>query len=220
MGTPIFTSEWEWVSINREQDVSVSNGNTLTRNNWSVTRKRVSNAPYVSEVGTEKSELTAYNGGVSETVRPPETEVVTFDTTTAWTKTTTLWIPSGLTNNNAPIYVSNESPNIPDPSKINILYVSYDAVDEEFTWYAYESVDGLPGPSINRCGSDDYTTIPSLDGLLFDNSFGSFTGSATSSITTAPIYDFYCSSDNQSYGQNGVDWFTQTQTWIFKDGYS
>ena len=214
-----FTSEWEWTSINRSQDVSVQNSEQTTRNNWVVTRKRISNEAYDSQLGESAASLTAYNGGVTETVTPPETEVIVFDTTTNWTKTTTLWIPSGTTNNGAPIYVSDEDPNIPDATRINILYLAYSAISSKFLWYAYESVDGAPGPGINRVGGDEEVTRPSLDGYLFDDLGGTFTGTSTSSISSASVYDFYCSGDNQTYQEQGVDWFTQTQTWIFKDGF-
>ena len=213
------TTNWEWININRSQDVTISIGSTLTRNNWVLTRKRISDASYSSELGDTSSSLSGYNGGVTETVTPPLTDVINFDTATNWTATATDWIPSGATNNGAPVYVTTADPNIPSSTKINIIFLYENVPTGEFGWKVYESVDGSPGPSINYVSGLESDPAPSIDGYDFDTINGSFTGTATASVSQQAAQDFYCSGDNQVYNQSSVDWFTQQQTWIFKDGF-
>ena len=72
------TSNWEWESISRGIDTNVFAGIVRTRNNWSLTRKRVSDEAYASELGDTATSLDGFNGGVTETIVSPSINALSF----------------------------------------------------------------------------------------------------------------------------------------------
>jgi len=84
-----FTSNWEWVSRNRVLDVNIdSSGTRTTRNNWTMTRTRISDAPFASELGDEADVLSAYAGAELVAEYNAEENYIQFDATQNWTDTT------------------------------------------------------------------------------------------------------------------------------------
>jgi len=124
-----FTSNWQWISIQRGIDYTIQNGVQQKRSNWSLIRMRHSDQEFVSQLGEKENYLTAYNGGTTETVyRPDNTFVngVMFDTETNWTSTDTVWFDTGFVVNYQPVYrAMNQSPNVPRSGKITLLMPLY-----------------------------------------------------------------------------------------------
>lgn len=237
------TSEWEWVGINRTQDITISGGILTKRNNWTATRKRISNDTFVSSLGTTATSLSAYNGGTIETVTAPNISVVLFNANTAWTLTSTLWIPTGYIRNGSMSYTQYQgTANIPDALKKNVAYLATYDNNGVFTyiWVVTEAspetvrdnswdsvIQKWVGAVLTQPNGSDYVFASvwssvgdSISGKAFPSSFGTFTGGATAYFSTSSVPSFYCSSDIQTYDQNGVDWFTQIQTWSNKDNWA
>ena len=132
MATKPFTSEWEWLNINRGLDYTVVDNAQLKRNNWTLTRSRYSNMPYVSQLDERAQSLSGYNGGVPETI-PSITGLyvsgVQFDTTTNWVSDSSVWIDSGYNYyGNAKTYIQQAgTTNKPDSSKTNVfgVFITY-----------------------------------------------------------------------------------------------
>jgi hypothetical protein len=118
------TSEWSWISINRETDISVSGGVFSSRPNWSMTRSRISNDTYSGQLGESATSLSAYNGGVTETVIVPVINYLSFDANTAWTLAATRWDATGYIKNGSMSYTPHYgTANIPDAGKKNVAFI-------------------------------------------------------------------------------------------------
>ena len=59
---------------------------------------------------------------------------------------------------------------------------------------------------------------PSPDGEDFKNNYGTFLLDSYASVNPTGTGVLYCSGDSNEH-TNGVDWFRQTQEWIFKDNW-
>lgn len=237
-----FKSEWEWINVDRGLDYTVINGIEQKRNNWSLSRKRVSNDIYASEVDTRQYSLTAYNGGVPETVDNTTESIVGglhFDTTTTWTLNTTIWEEWDYSEHLEYRYTPQDGTvNIPDSTKINAC--SFQAIDSSYTAYAWFVVEmepewlESPVRSIYSAytngirSADTYTPAEyaakefplTPDGVSFTVPKGTFVGGGSSTAewgTVATGGEFLCTNDSQQYQQRGVEWYTQQQTWSFKD---
>ena len=53
-------------------------------------------------------------------------------------------------------------------------------------------------------------------GEVFTGVSGNWTGASTATVADATGY-FLCTSDRQDYATKSVDWYTQRQTWIYRD---
>jgi len=236
-----FKSEWEWVNIARGLDYSAQNGVSTKRNNWVLTRSRISNDSYASQLDETLFSLTAYNGGVPERIdgiTGIPVEGLFFDNSTTWTANTTPWVPFDFNAQTQYRYQPSGAANIPSASHVNQCYFNrLDNTNVIFGWFVLEVPIAIASNTFRQPyssylngirNSTIYTevdlangTFPQTpEGLLFDTAKGTFVGSATPSITiTSERGNFLCTGDAQSYQQRGVDWYTQTQTWSFKDSW-
>lgn len=230
MGSP-FTSEWEWQAINRGLDYTVVNNAKLQRNNWTLTRFRKSDEAYVSELGDTADELSAFNGGVTETISGVTEATVTgmkFNTTRNWTLNSTIWIETGRIIQGEPSYrMEDTATNIPNATKTNICFLAermsgvpiheWSCVEAEtadvddFTWSLQRD------DYSNRMDSFDDGPIHNVN---FDVERGTFENESRAIEGTFDVVgSFLCTGDNQVYDQASVDWFKQVQTWSFKDSW-
>ena len=248
MATTPFTSEWEWLNINRGLDYTVVDGASLKRNNWTLVRSRYSNAPYVSELDTKLTSLTAYNGGVPETI-PSLTGIdvsgVRFDTTTTYTLNTTTWIDIGRPSSQGGVkWYRQESSatNIPDSDMVNILGRFWTGAgtwpDMVCVWAVVEMTSTQADSLTFSQYLTNYTnyarstntwiltdsTAPTIDGetIAASTATGTFSPTVDSDIdvgTWEGTGSFLCTADTQNYQQRGVEWYQQLQTWSFKDDW-
>ena len=237
------TSQWEWVSINRENDISVSGGVFSSRPNWTMMRMRISSADYSGQLGETASSLSGYNGGVTETITAPTINRVTFNANTAWTLSATSWIETGFTINGSKSYTPYYgTANIPNSSKKNVAFLAKitsevfatayiwcvtEITAEELssgTWTSsYEEATLNPIPygltnSVWKSAASAYAS--SINSIAFTLNYGTFTGDATASTGTFSPSILVCAADSQTYNQRSVDWYTQTQTWVYKSSWS
>jgi hypothetical protein len=98
------------------------------------------------------------------------------------------------------------------------------------SWYEFVVVNRLPVDSTptNRIrtaavlSGDRSASIPdcpSCNGVSFSTAAGTFSGASTATLNREGGGVFYCASDIKEF-QNGVDWYRQTQQWIYRDGWS
>ncbi len=223
------TSEWEWITINRSVEDSTFGGAMVTRRNWTLSRKRISDAAYSSEDGTLQNSLSGYNGGVTETITCPTLRMVTFGTATNWTATTTKWVETLYVMNGFPVYTPyNAKLRLDDP--LYLILLSQNLTEAN----AGKGVWGISlySMSLNyikywtdysiRAAEYNYTTTSpvyaSVNGKIIAYQSGNyFTVPSTATLNTAGQLGFMCTSDTQDYPDQGVDWFTQTQTWTYKE---
>jgi len=319
------TSNWSWSVINRGKDISTSGGVQLERNNWTLTRTRISDDVYTSELGDISASLSGFNGGVTETVAAPVREVVKFDTARNWVRTTDEFVDAGYNVNGRRAYVQAfGTDNIPNPNMWKVIwcvfqtgsttggrwvcaelsgidisnkvFASYDEGDvlvnyargqnaavyfdrteflkpeglttngssspsfdkrwwydsnetqngEAVYWNGFETtaeaiwydganwiiseksdVGGTPTNYFSNStltgtytASGGWSGSPQVSsGVRFDpglNPSETFVGESYASISSESG-DLYCTSDVQSYQPQGVDWYTQTQTWTYRD---
>ena len=66
-----------------------------------------------------------------------------------------------------------------------------------------------------------YAQTPSIpEGETLSTAKGTFSGSSTPYGGSYPsVGTFLCTADVQQYGQRGVEWYEQVQTWSFKDAW-
>lgn len=235
------TSNWEWVAINRDNDLNVSGGVQAIKSNWTITRKRISDDAYVGQIGESATSLTALNGSRQETVNAQYVSGVVFDVATAWTNTTSVWVPNGYKGqNNSDVYVCSNEANIPNPTKRNLLFQVNILGGSTYYWACIEAetsavssgsfftgswnsqsgggFTGLFPQSSNYVLGAGGAVTTSPDGKLLYANNGTFTGDATATVGSVQI-PFKCVSDIQSF-QNGVNWYEQTQTWVYKSSWS
>lgn len=227
------TSEWSWISINRETDISVSGGVFSSRPNWSMARSRISNDTYSGQLGESATSLSAYNGGVTETVSVPVINYLSFNANTAWTLAATRWDATGYIKNGSMSYTPHYgTTNIPDAGMKNVAFifkssgVFYRWIVTEITsaqlasgtWTDYSS-GSVVSVYPNSVDSGTGSFGSSIAGVSFTSNNGTFTGDATAGFADHSLPLFVCASDAQNYNQQYVDWFTQTQTWVYKSSW-
>jgi len=245
-----FTSEWVWGNISRNNDLVVVDGAYGEKGNWSMTRSRWSNDAYSSDLGDWELSLSAKNGGVTETITSPlssDAYGLKFSASTAWTLSGYIWDElTGATAWGKPVYKLHpiyQGLNIPDPDKFNylMLIAEYAAPSSNYwQWAMVELDDEFSQISDDELFFTDLTnycystnrygfaaspppagTLDTPEGDALTQNVGTFTGDATAGTIgqqTLPL--LYCTADVQSYPTPSVDWYLQTQTWIFKDEFS
>ena len=248
MATTPFTSEWEWQNINRGLDYTVIDNANLKRNNWTLTRMRYSNDIYTSELDAKSTSLTAYNGGVPETIGSVTGSLITgaqFDTDTIYTLDETVWVETGYTRWGSPSYrMEDAAANIPDSSKTNILTkmttggsyptetlcwavieLDNDVADNN-GWSSSWTATALTYPGVRSATFTRQISDPvGVDGQVLLASTSRLWSPAASNDSTVSIGSFpssgtfLCTGDTQQYQQRGVDWYQQVQTWSFKDSW-
>lgn len=215
------TSNWEWVSVNRNKDYTIISGQNVFRENWSLTRKRISNEAYTSELGTSITSLSAYNGGVTETISCPTYSAYSFGTTQTWVDSGVLWVPTGFTRGGVASYRCVE-PAKQNTEYINVIFKGTRSGTASYIIGAVTSGELSAGNWPNDSNSygsprhvnyknEAYTTLTGD----YSPSYSS-TASESRLSATSTNASFYCTSDVQTYDSAGVDWFTQTQTWQSK----
>ena len=244
MATKPFKSEWEWLNINRGIDYSVIDGEQLKRNNWVLTRFRWSNEIYVSELGNRESSLTAYNGGVPETVSGSTSILglgVRFLTATVYTPSDKTWVE--IAGESGRYKLEGSGNNIPDSTKVNILsnLLTQTGVTPQYAWCIIECdaddiengifpnrYDDVSYSNKVRATETDNASRPPIDGvtILASTAVGTFnTGTQVDTTADEDVFEyevqgaFLCTADNQNYSQRGVEWYQQVQTWSFKDDW-
>lgn len=219
-----FTTNWMWRVIDRRKDYSISQGVESFRENWTLSRYRISDQAYSSELGDTSTSLAAENGGVTETITAPTD--TTHYRAYNWDFTDDVpWYSSGYTRNGRQAYIYSE-PSPVDSSKSAVMFyeVHFDAgigSGQKYWWMtqcsASEATSGTfpvvaTAISAGDCiaWSEGTTSTPPTAWVRYQN-----TDPFNVAATTEQI-DFRCTSDAQSYAQKFVDWFTQTQTWVIK----
>lgn len=239
-----FTSEWEWVSINRNADSYVEESTEFPglsefkiRRNWSLSRKRWSNDTYVSAFGDFSVDLTAKNGGVDYTVSSEDNYfgVKFYMSTAVWTTTETIWIESDFPAiNGSPVWeVSPISQNLPFslPNRTLIFRVTladfstpWAAVNVDYSEWLASSLDDIANYSDYKIASNtDLTDEFGEDTIFFDGTGSGAFASGTAASELATSHDaalYFCESDVQSWPIDGVDFYQQTQTWSWKSEYA
>jgi len=236
------TSNWEWTQIQRTTQQSYVGTLLFKKRVWSLERKRTSNDTFSSLIDTTATSLSAYNGGVTETISCPTTNYVTFTSISAdcnFAKTGDKWVETGFYQNGYPTYSpynASISPLI-DGSGSNILvyYLCLKRLTSStnFCWGVTFALDvhAKAGAYI-QTWTDESTEVRETTGaasardtngrvLDYVDSqtyyMGNFVGSATTALTTAGTLGFYCTEDKQNYNTPSVDWFTQVQTWEYNE---
>jgi hypothetical protein len=227
-----FTTEWEWQTVDRRKDMSVSfSGVETFRENWTLVRTRISNDTFTSELGdTEGTSLTAKNGGVTETIAVPSGyNFITASGATLAGLDGKDWYSAGYVRNGAAVYVCME-PSVNDSSMSMVLYY------ENYTYGA--PISATKYHHINQCSTAQalagtfpgaaaaYTAgdyIASRGGILstdpLQSGWNSHDYTASDVFTfgnSAQTLNFRCISDQQLYNQRFVDWYVQQQTWVVK----
>jgi len=240
------TSNWVWGSLIEGIDINVNSGSFISRDNWSFTRSRYSDEAYASQLGALEPSLSGYNGGVTHTVYGKVIENgVTFSADSAWTKSTTLWIPTGNTKNGYDVYIQRYVENAPDSTKVNALWLIIDSSTSGYRWMCAElttaqfenntmanSYQSASQNFLNSSFSASFASPATAEGKVFGTtdlgtappytgtgagSYGTFTGATTASASDV-VAAMICQSDSRTY-ENSVDWYKQSQTWTYKDDY-
>ncbi len=212
------TTEWAFINIDRANDYTVSS-NRYFRDNWIVTRKRISNEPYISQLGEKIDSISGFNGGVSETIVAPTISGLSFTTTRNWIDSSWIFLETQYVAGNFPIYLPFPQPSVglPEPAMVSVL-LRGGGGGVATRWNVYQEtrknveegifddlLDGVPKarPSTNATN---------LNNLAFTEQFLGFSGNSTSVFGNFP-QQLQCVSDSQRYIEEGVDWYTQEQTW-------
>ena len=208
------TSGWEWQTI--DQGVEMLTGSTfVTRSNWTLIRHRWSNAPYVSQYGTTEERLIGYNAGIYNEIEGPTIQGVKFDTTTEWVDANTLWVANGAERSNQPVYVQYLTENKPSSALVNALARATVWTVGEYTRDDVEAEEWTTSTNARQLTSADLGDEP------FDQFAGSWTGFTPSTPVVGDfIAPLLCESDQRAYEAQGVNWYKQTQRWIYKDSWS
>jgi hypothetical protein len=233
------TSNWVCESVDRNIDLGTSGGITLRRNAWTLTRSRISDASYSSELLSTATSLSCYNGGVTETISAPSRTSITFGTSTNWIETTDTFIEAGYTVNQRPVYVMSYGKFSKYNNSQSIAIVAIPLTEGATTlhWHAiqlspFDIADkNLPTWGGSNAGQPLYSkpfcrtntsfqagagTYVTPNGISFNYLVGGWSTESTPTVSTAQG-SFLCTSDKQSYQTSGVDWYTQTQTWNYRD---
>lgn len=239
-------SAWQWELIRRAVDVAyIAPVGRREKKNWQLLRFRSSTAPFISQLGETATDLTAYNGGITETISVPEEEVggeaatgIYFSGNTPFSaKDDTLWLPTGKTSYGSPIYApSSELPGTAD--KVNLMYIGIWSgtagywVVAECT--AAQKTNGDPLGS----GAAPHTRVSQYDSSVqiggHTGRFSSVAGRAVNAATATGnfvgsydlsaatyLFDGYtirleCVADVQTYPNTGCPWHMQKQTWALR----
>lgn len=215
------TSQWEWASINRAKDFTIVNSQNVFRENWSIERFRISDDTYSSQLGESATSITAYNGGVTETVNCPTYPAYSFDTSQNWVNAGVLWIPTGFTRSGVAAYKYVESAKY-NSTKNLVLFLGTISGTARYLVAEVTSSELSSGTWLNEYS--DYSALglgTSHKSSSYTTLTGTYTGVAPYSgnstlSSTATSATFYCTSDTQIYNTSGVSWYTQRQVWQSK----
>lgn len=230
-------SEWEWININRDNDVSIAGGSTTAKGNWTMTRRRIFDGAYSGQLGATATSISAKNGTRTETVTAPTVQGVMFNTNTAWCTTTGIWIPNGYMSMGQPVYVLSNEVNIPVSTCQNLCFIVLQNATQNKYWCCIEAdasevksgsfftgywwIDGASPykwpQSPNTVTTSASGSMGSINGKSFSVNYGSFTGDASASLGTRQL-SLLCTSDQQIF-QQGCEWYVQQQTWVYKSSW-
>ncbi len=213
------TTEWAFVSIDRSNDYTVSS-NRYFRDNWVVTRKRISNEPYVSQLGELAESLSGFNGGETETVLAPTIAGLSFNITRNWINSSWVFLQTQNIMNGFPVYLPFPQPavGLPQSEGVSVLLRADRTQIGSFAWSVYQETRKNVEEGIFKSNLFDTpharssNTGSSLNNRTLDNSYGGFSGNSTIIVGDFP-QKFQCSTDSQRYIDEGVAWYTQEQTW-------
>lgn len=237
-----FASGWMYDSINREIETVAGLQYRMDRQ-YTVVRHRWTDRHQDSQEGQTSRSITARNGGVDKEVFCPEVlcvnlwaERFTTSTKPNYVRNEASWIPTGFIANGYPMYAQYNERNIPDRTKVNVLFLWKDTDDDNHYWVCGEyttqvflqdliekegadpdaiTTNYVRTQSIGTSAIDIEDTDPT-DLILGDTGseeFGTFDGGAFIRRDTFHI-PFTCESDNINYQTKGVSWYKQTQTWV------
>lgn len=109
-----------------------------------------------------------------------------------------------------------------------IIRTGYGA--DSSNWYEFVVVNRLPvnatptnivrtAAVLSADRSPNFPDCPTCSGVSFSSVSGSFSGASTATVHNEGGGVFYCSSDTCS-SEIGAPWHTQTQEWIYKEGWA
>ena len=222
MATTYKTSEWEFETIDRGSEY-ISGAIYQKRNNWVISRFRYSNAPFESQEGQTSYHLRGYNAGKLIDLEGPEVYGVKFDTTTEWVRSDTLWVRNGNFASSYPVYVPFLTDSIPDPSLISVLFRS------SVYWYVSQySAEQVQDNDLAVGGGSNFIRTDPADSSEWPlgaiaHTVGANDWAAYGSSKAVPGYytvPFFCEYDQVAYEDQGVDWYRQTQQWVYRDSWT
>ena len=233
-----FTTDWMWRVVDRRKDYSVSAGVESFRENWTLSRYRVTDQAYTSELGDTASSLAGENGGVTETIAVPTG--YTYYAATSWDYTDSIpWYSAGYQRNGKDAYIySNPSPK--DASKSAVMFYeshyeadffSAGAGSTRYWWMTQCSSSQASSGTFPTAGaafdasdvvgsSSSNTATPANASWQRHGTYYADTGDTFTVSSAVSTLEFRCTADSQSYDQPFVDWFTQTQTWVVKSPWA
>ena len=230
------TTGWMWGSINRNRDYTIAGTIEYFRENWQLTRFRVSDAAYSSELGDTATSLAAVNGGVTETITPPVFNALKIEDSTdvalSWNGLVTLpyedydfyelpWEWNGQKayggNKNCQQDSSAGLSQAIDPTYFPIIM--HDAVLATDWIMVAEPESVLQSGQLSYADAAAYVTAKFQIMAYSSDGAGSpiHAGAVDFVDTTIP---FRCTGDAQTYDQPSVDWYRQTQTWIARSPWA
>lgn len=242
------TSGWVWKNVQRARDYSVSSTSVSFRENWILTRSRISNDEYKTSAGVISSSgdlgntataLIAMNGGVQETINTPTYESMEF--TYRYNSeycTLPLNVPfykTGYTRNGRAVYYFTQ-PTLFHATKATVMFyepTSYNG--NSFYWHitlcttTEASVGTFPNASTAYSASNLIagkladTLTPDGD-LWYQGAVWNWAANQWRAIMSPSSYSsalpFVCISDNQTFADVGVDWYYQDQVWVLKTAWN
>ena len=230
------TTGWEWGNIDRREDLSTVGGVGIKRDNWSLTRNRTSDEVFASQLGETAGILSGFNGGVTETVTAPQLRnAISFDSSTEWVNGDDVWVKTGKIINRRPVYVlSVGGTNLPVGSLANVIFAASTSVGgTSFYWtlaeytpdevisgsFAHEigdtsfSLNYIRSSTSKTTSDNEQLTPAGVAFLTTSTNWSGYSSSISWLVQTTGLLT--CPGDDQTYNQQGVDWYKQTQTWAF-----
>ena len=219
-----FTPDWMWRVVDRRKDYSVTAGVESFRENWMLSRYRVSDQAYSSELGDTSSSLAGENGGVTETIAVPTGYTYLSFSGANYPYTAGVeFYSAGYSRNGQSAYIySDPSPEDSTKSAVIFFEEGYSHSTQTWDWHfvqcsAAEATSGtFPNITTAYAAGDVLAwnyTVADITGANWK--VPDVAGNFTLSEATSTL-EFRCTADSQSYDQPFVDWFTQTQTWVVK----
>jgi hypothetical protein len=194
----------------------------MVRDNWSLSRFRVSDDSYTSLLGTSVQTLDGYNGGVTETIVPPTRSKIKWTAANDWASTADRWIQGAFEFNNKRVWVPERSSSASTCKIFTPFLINTNSYWQLTLVPIFGVQNGDPDPQIYpdyaraTTFTDRYALLsdPNPSGLSF-NGAGAWndTGKSTSLVTETGY--FTCTDDNQSYDYVGCAWYKQSQTWVY-----
>jgi hypothetical protein len=226
------TSEWEWENVTRARDYTISRNINFFRENWVLARKIISNDTFSSELGATASTLSAYNGGVTETISPPSFSFFKFTSSGAsfWTINIPFY-KAGYQRNGKDAYLFSEaSPK--DPSKAAVIFYEYNQYfgGTYYHWHwiqcssgeassgTFPTMAAIVTASNHVASSQTNSATPA--GSAWKREFNNLSSHTATLSSSSSTVDFLCLSDAQQYDNQSVDWYTQRQQWVARSPWS